>query len=58
MLTSSTKALGCASAIKNLPANARDGGSIPGSGRSPEEGNSNPLLAGHSLWGCKELDTT
>ena len=32
--------------VKNLPANAghtRDPGSIPGSGRSPGEGNGNPL---------------
>ena len=32
--------------VKNLPANAgdlRDTGSIPGSGRSPEEGQGNPL---------------
>ena len=32
--------------VKNLPANAGDtgdGGSIPGSGRSPGEGNGNPL---------------
>ena len=32
--------------VKNLPANAgdaRDVGSVPGSGRSPEEGNGNPL---------------
>ena len=32
--------------VKNLPANAgdiRDAGSIPGSGRSPEGGNGNPL---------------
>ena len=32
--------------VKNLPANAgdlRDVGSIPGLGRSPEEGNGNPL---------------
>ena len=28
---------------KNPPANARDVGSIPGSGRSPREGNGNPL---------------
>ena len=28
---------------KNLPANAEDSGSIPGSGRSPGEGNGNPL---------------
>ena len=58
--------------VKNLPANAgdtRDMGSIPGSGRSPGEGNGNPLqyslpgefhgqrsLVGHSPWGCKESD--
>ena len=32
--------------VKNLPANAedvRDAGSIPGSGRSPGQGNGNPL---------------
>ena len=32
--------------VKNLPANAgdiRDVGSVPGSGRSPGEGNGNPL---------------
>ena len=29
--------------VKNLPVNAGDVGSSPGSGRSPEEGNSNPL---------------
>ena len=32
--------------VKNLPANAgdaRDAGSVPGSGRCPEEGNCNPL---------------
>ena len=32
-----------ASRVKNLPANATDIGSIPGSGRSPGEGNGNPL---------------
>ena len=31
------------SVVKNLPASAGDTGSIPGSGRSPGEGNSNPL---------------
>ena len=31
------------SVAKNLPANAGDMGSIPGSGRSPGEGNGNPL---------------
>ena len=29
--------------VKNVPASAGDQGSIPGSGRSPEEGNGNPL---------------
>ena len=29
--------------VKNLPANMGDLGSIPGSGRSAEEGNGNPL---------------
>ena len=29
--------------VKNLPANAGDGGLIPGSGRPPGEGNGNPL---------------
>ena len=50
--------------------NAGDPGSIPGSGRSPGEGNGNPLqysclenpmdggVVGYSPWGCKELDTT
>ena len=31
------------SAVKNLPANAGDTGLIPGLGRSPGEGNGNPL---------------
>ena len=31
------------SEVKNLPANAGDTGFIPGLGRSPGEGNSNPL---------------
>ena len=30
-------------AVKNLPANSRDMGSIPGSGRSPGVGKGNPL---------------
>ena len=29
--------------VKNMPANAGDGGSIPRSGRSPGDGNNNPL---------------
>ena len=31
------------SMVKNLPANAGDTGLIPGSGRSPGEGNGNPI---------------
>ena len=31
------------SVVKNLPLNAGDAGSIPGSGRSPGEENGNPL---------------
>ena len=31
------------SVVKKLPANAGDAGVIPGSGRSPGEGNGNPL---------------
>ena len=55
------------SVVKNLPANAGDSGSIPGSRRSPGGGNGNPLqysclshrqrsLAAYSPWGHKELD--
>ena len=60
--------------VKNLPTNVgdiRDSGSIPGSGRSPGEGNGDPLqysclgkshaqgsLVHCSPWGNKELDTT
>ena len=57
--------------VKNLPADARDVGLIPGSGRSPGEGNGNPLpyscqenpmnrgsLVGYSPWGHKESYTT
>ena len=59
-----------ARAVKNLPANAGDKGSVPGLGRSPGGGNGNgsTLLAGrfhgqrslvgYSLWSHKELDTT
>ena len=51
--------------------NAGDPGSIPGLGRSPGEGNGNPLqysclenpmdrgsVVGYSAWGRKESDTT
>ena len=58
--------------VKNLPRGARDLGSIPGLGRSPGEGNGNPLQysclensmdrrAGWvtvSPWGRIEWDTT
>ena len=56
---------------KESTCNARDLGSIPGLGRSPGGGHGNPLqcfclenphgqrnLAGYSLRGCKESDTT
>ena len=56
--------------VKNPPANAGYVGSIPRLGRSPEEGNDNPLqysclenllersLVGYSPQGHKESDTT
>ena len=55
--------------LKNPPANAGDTGSIPGSGRFPGVGNGKSpqyscwdrgqrSLAGYSLWGCRESDTT
>ena len=59
------------SAGKESACSAGDTGSIPGLGRSPGEGNGNPLqalllgeshgqrsLAGYSPWGHKELDMT
>ena len=58
------------SVVKNPPANAGDLGSIPGSGRSPGEGNGNPLHysclgnlmdrspVGYSPRGHKESNTT
>ena len=56
------------SAVKNLPAHAGDVGGVPGSGRSPGDGNGNHSLpgksrgqrslAGYSPWGHKELDAT
>ena len=39
------------SVVKNLPANAGDVGSIPGSRRSPAEGNGNPFQNGNFLPG-------
>ena len=57
--------------VKNLPANAGDMSLIPGSGRSPGEGNGNPPQYSclrnpmdRGAWGAtvhevaKELDTT
>ena len=57
--------------VKNLPANpgdTRDAGSIPGFGKSPGEGNDDPIqhsylgksmdLAGYSPCGHKESDIT
>ena len=51
---------------KESTCNAGDGGLIPGSGRSPSDGNGNPLLVfwpgeshgqrslmGYSPWGCR-----
>ena len=49
--------------------NAGDPGSVPGLGRSPGEGNGNPLQysclgnpmdggAFWAIWGCTEMDTT
>ena len=57
------------SVVKNPPTNAGDTGLIPGSGRSPGEGNVKPStvffpgeshgqrsLTGYSPWGCRESD--
>ena len=57
--------------VKNPLADAGDAGSIPGSGRSPGEGNGSPLqyscleiptdkghLVGYRPWGRKESDMT
>ena len=60
----------CGSVVKNLPANAGDAGSIPEWGRSPGEGNGNPLQCSflgnpmdRGAWratvhDCKESDAT
>ena len=60
-----------APAVKNPPAVQETVGSIPGSGRSPGEGNGNTFqysclenphgqgsLVGYNPWGHKESDTT
>ena len=57
------------SVVKNLPANVGDVGLTPGSGRSPGEGNGNPLhlpgeshgqrsVVGYSPQGPRVLDMT
>ena len=60
------------SVVKNLPANAGDGYSIPGSGRSPAGGNGYQLtpvllpgksrgwksMVGYSQWGRKTVGLT
>ena len=43
MIEFSQEGLPGGSVVKNLPANSGDAGSIPGLGRSPGEGNGNPL---------------
>ena len=66
-----SSSLPCGSVVKNLPANAGDEGSIPGSGRSTGERRGNPLQysclgnpvdrgawQGYSSWGCKVSDIT
>ena len=50
------------SVVKKVPANAGDMGSIPGLGRSPEEGNGNPIqyycLGNYCHGVTKESDMT
>ena len=70
-LTNLGRVFPCGSEVKASASNARDPGSIPGSGRSPGEVNGNPTpvflpgeshgqksLVGYSPWGRKESDTT
>ena len=42
--------------VKNLPASAGDSSLIPGLGRSPEEGNGNPLLQYSCLGNPKDRE--
>ena len=71
MCTEYFKASLVAQIVKSVPVVWEDPGSIPGSGRSPGEGNGYPLqysclenptdkrsLVGYSPWGHKESDTT
>ena len=68
-MTEQTKVNSSGAVVKNLSANVRDMGLIPGLGQSPGEGNDSPLqfsclgnpkrsLARYSPWGHKELDMT
>ena len=70
-LTNLGRVFPCGSEVKASASNARDPGSIPGSGRSPGEVNGNPTpvflpgeshgqksLVGYCPWGRKESDTT
>ena len=69
-LSSTREASLVAQRLKHLPAIWETPGLIPGLGRSPGEGNGNPLqhcsleihgwrcLEDYSPWGCKESDTT
>ena len=62
-----TKGFPDGSVVQNPPDNAEDEGLIPGLGRSPGEGNGDPLQysclgnpadrgMGYSPWGCKKSD--
>ena len=70
-LPGSSEDFSSSSDSKESACHVGDVDSIPGSGRSPGEGNGNPLyysclenphgqrsLVDYSLWGCKEPDTT
>ena len=59
------KGLPCSSVSKESACSAEDLSSIPGSGRSPGEGNGNPLQDSYlenpmdrGAWQLQELDTT
>ena len=70
--TNKTKGFQVAQLVKKLPANegdTRDAGLIPGSGRSPGEGDPTPIflpgkfhgqrsMVGCGPWGLKQLDMT
>ena len=69
LITNTYKGFPGSSDDKESACNVGNQGLIPGSGRSPGEGNGNPVflpgvfygqrsLAGNSLWGLKGSDTT